>query len=182
TDDETAVLVVSDHGARRMEGAICINEWLRARGWLVLREEPREPGPLRAEQVDWSRTRAWAAGGYYARRPPHVPGREPEGIVAPEQLEAEVSALAAELEAMQIEGVAPLAVRAHRPRDLYREVRGLAPELLVIFGDLAYRAVSLVGTGSLFQRHDDRRPDGANHDWDGIFVAAGAGVGARGEL
>jgi predicted AlkP superfamily phosphohydrolase/phosphomutase len=101
--------------------------------------------------------------------------------VPAERLDAEVAALAAELEAMQVEGVEGLTVRAHRPRDLYREVRGLAPELLVIFGDLAYRSVSLVG-GSLFQREDDRRPDGANHDWNGIFVAAGAGVGARGEL
>ena len=27
-DDETSVLVVSDHGARKMDGGICINEWL----------------------------------------------------------------------------------------------------------------------------------------------------------
>lgn len=181
TDEDTAILIVSDHGARRMEGAICVNEWLRRRGWLMLKEAPREPGPLRAELVDWSRTRAWAEGGYYARVFLNVEGREPEGIVPAERLDAEVAALAAELEAMQIEGVDGLSVRAHRPRDLYRAVRGLAPELLVIFGDLAYRSVSLVG-GSLFEREDDRRPDGANHDWDGVFVAAGRGVGARGEL
>ena len=35
-DDETAVLVVSDHGAKRMDGGICINEWLRREGYLVL--------------------------------------------------------------------------------------------------------------------------------------------------
>ena len=39
-DDETAVLVVSDHGAKRMDGGICINEWLRREGYLVLHEEP----------------------------------------------------------------------------------------------------------------------------------------------
>ena len=31
-DDATAVLVVSDHGAKRMDGGICVNEWLRREG------------------------------------------------------------------------------------------------------------------------------------------------------
>jgi predicted AlkP superfamily phosphohydrolase/phosphomutase len=39
-DDETAVLVVSDHGAKRMDGGICVNEWLRREGYLVLHDEP----------------------------------------------------------------------------------------------------------------------------------------------
>ena len=33
-DDDTAVLVVSDHGAKRMDGGIRINEWLRREGLL----------------------------------------------------------------------------------------------------------------------------------------------------
>src|SRR5436853_566895 len=37
-DDDTAVLVVSDHGAKRMDGGVCINEWLRREGYLVLKE------------------------------------------------------------------------------------------------------------------------------------------------
>jgi predicted AlkP superfamily phosphohydrolase/phosphomutase len=39
-DDDTVVMVVSDHGAKRMDGGICINEWLRREGYLVLKEEP----------------------------------------------------------------------------------------------------------------------------------------------
>ena len=27
-DDDTAVLVVSDHGAQRLDGGFCVNEWL----------------------------------------------------------------------------------------------------------------------------------------------------------
>jgi predicted AlkP superfamily phosphohydrolase/phosphomutase len=38
-DDDDTVIVVSDHGARPMEGAICVNEWLVQEGYLVL-EEP----------------------------------------------------------------------------------------------------------------------------------------------
>ncbi len=181
-DDDTAVLVVSDHGARRMKGAVCINEHLRRTGWLTMKEEPRDPTPFRAADVDWSRTRAWGEGGYYARVFVNVAGREPEGIVEPSALEATVEALRAELEGMAGEDGASLRVKAHRPRELYREVRGDAPELLVFFGDLDYRAIAPVGTPSILQAEDDRRQDGCNHDWDGIFVAAGAGVEARGEL
>jgi predicted AlkP superfamily phosphohydrolase/phosphomutase len=181
-DEQTAVLVVSDHGARRMKGAVCINEHLRRTGWLTLREEPSGPRPFSADEVDWSRTRAWGEGGYYARVFVNVAGREPAGVVPGEALEATVAALARELEAMRAPDGSALGVRAHRPRDLYREVRGDAPELLVFFADLDLRAVGLVGTGSTFQAEDDRRPDGCNHDWEGIFVAAGAGIEARGEL
>jgi predicted AlkP superfamily phosphohydrolase/phosphomutase len=37
-DEDTTVLVVSDHGARPMQGAICVNEWLAQEGYLVLQE------------------------------------------------------------------------------------------------------------------------------------------------
>ena len=42
-DEDTAVLVVSDHGAKQIDGGICVNEWLRREGYLVLKEEPTEP-------------------------------------------------------------------------------------------------------------------------------------------
>jgi predicted AlkP superfamily phosphohydrolase/phosphomutase len=176
TDDDTAILVVSDHGARPMLGGVCVNEWLRREGWLTLKREPEAPMPLRPEDVDWPRTRAWAEGGYYARVFFNVAVRDPEGIIPIEELDDEIEALRVALEESE------LSARAHRPRELYREVRGFAPELLVFFGDLDFRALSLVGTRSLTQRSDDRRPDSANHDWEGVFVAAGAGVSARGPL
>ena len=39
-DDDTVVLVVSDHGAKSMDGCLHVNEWLRSRGYLTLRVEP----------------------------------------------------------------------------------------------------------------------------------------------
>lgn len=180
TDDDTAVLVVSDHGARSMRGGVCVNEHLRRAGWLALKDDPPAPTALTPAMVDWSRTRAWGEGGYYARIFFNVAGREPEGIVHPDRLDAEVRALAAELEVLPLP-TTERPTRAARPVDLYRAVRGRAPELLVFFGDLDVRSLGKVG-GEVFQLEDDRGPDGCNHDWDGIFVAAGAGVGARGRL
>ena len=178
-DEETAVLVVSDHGARTMQGGLRVNEWLRQQGWLVLKEEPDAPGPLSLDMVDWSRTRAWAAGGYYARVFLNVKGREPEGIV--EDREATVRELAAALGSIPGPDGTPLGVDARRPEAMYREVRGFPPDLMVFLGDLDWRALGSVG-GPLHTAGDDRGPDGCNHDWDGIFIAAGAGVEARGAL
>ena len=36
-DDDTLVLVVSDHGAQRLDGGFAINEWLIREGLLVLK-------------------------------------------------------------------------------------------------------------------------------------------------
>ena len=40
-DDDTIVLVVSDHGAQRLNGGFAINEWLIREGLLVLNEYPK---------------------------------------------------------------------------------------------------------------------------------------------
>ena len=97
-DDDTAVLVVSDHGARAMHGGFCINEWLIRKGYLALREPPAGRSPLDHALVDWKRTRAWAEGGYYARVFLNIAGREPDGTIAPEDASAVRDELRDELE------------------------------------------------------------------------------------
>ena len=86
-DAKTDVLVVSDHGAKRMDGGICVNEWLMANGYLALKEQPQSAVPLSKVKIDWPRTKAWGDGGYYARVFLNVAGREPEGTIAPEDYE-----------------------------------------------------------------------------------------------
>ena len=34
TPNDTVVMVVSDHGAKKMDGGICFNEWLIEQGFL----------------------------------------------------------------------------------------------------------------------------------------------------
>ena len=99
-DEDTAVLVVSDHGAKRIDGGICVNEWLRREGYLVLKEEPAEPTPLKPDMVDWAKTTAWGEGGYYCRLFLNVAGREPEGLVPADDYERVRDELKAKLEAL----------------------------------------------------------------------------------
>ena len=62
TDEDTAVFVVSDHGGKRMDGGIRINEWLRREG-LLATLSPDTAVPLREAGIDWSQTTAWGRAG-----------------------------------------------------------------------------------------------------------------------
>ena len=180
-DDDTAVLVVSDHGAKRIDGGICVNEWLRQEGYLVLKEEPTEPTRLTPEMVDWPRTTAWGEGGYYCRLFMNVAGREPEGLVPAERYEDVREELKRKLEALGDEHGRPIGTIAHRPEDLYDERKGVVPDLLVYFGELYWRSIGQVGTGSVHVFENDTGPDDANHAHEGLYVLAAEGVnGGRG--
>ena len=174
-DDETAVIVVSDHGAQAMQGAICINEWLLQEGYLVLREPPTALTPFKEVAVDWSRTRAWGEGGYYCRLCLNVSGREPEGLVLRSEYEGLRDELASRLEALP--GPAgPIGTRVYRPKDLWVAQRGIPPDLVVYFGDLAWRSNGSVGHGRYYTFENDTGPDDANHSLHGLCVMAGAGI------
>jgi len=175
-DEDTAVLIVSDHGAKRIDGGICVNEWLRQEGYLVLKEEPSGPSRLTPDLIDWSRTVAWGEGGYYCRLFLNVEGREPEGLVPAADYERVRGELKAKLEALGDERGRPIGTVAHRPEDLYPERNGVAPDLMVYFGDLLWRSVGQVGTGAVHVFENDTGPDDANHAHEGLYVLAGGGA------
>jgi predicted AlkP superfamily phosphohydrolase/phosphomutase len=175
---DASVLVVSDHGAKGMDGGICINEWLIEQGYLVLREYPSRPTPFAGLAVDWARTRAWSEGGYYARVFFNVKGREPQGVLDPAEYERFRDRLAAEIEAIPDERGRPIGTRCLRPRDLYRTLNGVAPDLFAYFGQLHWRSVGTVGLRTVHTFENDTGPDDANHAEEGIFILAGPGVPA----
>jgi predicted AlkP superfamily phosphohydrolase/phosphomutase len=167
---DTAVLVVSDHGARPLLGGFCINEWLIREGYLRLAVQPERPVALDKADVDWPQTTAWGAGGYYARIFLNVAGREPAGVVPPADFERVRSELAERLRAVTGPDGAPLGNRVFTPQQLYRRVRGIAPDLLLYVGDLAWRAIGQVGSGELYTLENDTGPDDANHAQHGLLI------------
>ncbi|HEV3163398.1 MAG TPA: alkaline phosphatase family protein [Isosphaeraceae bacterium] len=176
------VFVVSDHGAQCMEGGIALNEWLVQNGYLVLQEPVSTPTRLEAVKVNWAKTTAWGAGGYYGRLFLNVKGREPQGVIDPNQYEATRDRLAGQLEALGDPDGKPIGTRAHKPEDLYRTVRGPAPpDLFVYFGNLRWRSVGTVG-GPIHTFENDTGPDDANHAPEGMLIAAGPGIPARGPV
>jgi ATP sulfurylase len=169
-DDDTVVLVVSDHGARPMEGGICINEWLRQEGYLALKEEPSGIVPLEKVEVDWDHTMAWGAGGYYGRLFLNVQGREPRGIIAPDKYEGIRQEISDKLSLITDEHGVNIGTVSYKPQEVYSEVRNVAPDLMIYFGDLAWRSVGSMGHGRIRTRENDIGPDDANHARHGIFI------------
>ncbi len=181
---DVTVLVVSDHGVTRMDGGICLNEWLWREGWLVLKTPPREGELMRFEdaEVDWSQTKAWGSGGYYGRVFLNVAGREPQGIIPAEAYEQVRDELAAALEAIPGAAGEKLNTRAIKPQDVYTQVNGIAPDLLVYFGDLHWRSVGSLGHGKHFTLENDTGPDDANHDTHGLFILYEPGKRGLGQI
>src|SRR5579884_1121306 len=180
--DDAVVLVVSDHGAKTMDGGICINEWLIQQGYLVLKGPyPDKPSRFAELAIDWSRTRAWSEGGYYARVFINVRGREPQGIVSPAEYDAFRTQLAREIEAIPDEKGQPIGTRVLKPEELYHKVNGVAPDLFAYFGGLRWRSVGTVGLRTVQTFENDTGPDDANHAEEGIVICAGPGVPAAGQ-
>lgn len=174
--DDAAVLVVSDHGAQPMVGGFCINEWLRQEGLLTLACEPDGPTPVAKAGIDWSRTIAWAEGGYYGRLYLNVAGREPAGVVSPSDYDSVLDRVASALEKMPGPDGAPLGTVAMRPAEIYPQVRRIAPDLIVYAGGLRWRTLATVGLSQgLFTADNDTGPDHANHAEHGIFILSGSG-------
>jgi predicted AlkP superfamily phosphohydrolase/phosphomutase len=179
-DQDTTVLVVSDHGARPLQGGICVNEWLIEHGYLVLEHAPDRPTPPSELAIDWRRTRAWAEGGYYARVCLNVQGREPLGAIPSARFAIEREGLLALLAALPGPRGEHLPHRLLDPRTCFRAQNGNPPDILAFLGDLDYRAIASVGSGRVHVSGNDTGPDGCTHDWDGIFVMGGGGTAPRG--
>jgi predicted AlkP superfamily phosphohydrolase/phosphomutase len=180
--EDTVLLVVSDHGARPLDGGFCVNEWLVREGLLVLRSQPTEVTPFGRLDVDWSRTRVWSEGGYYARMFFNVKGREPEGVIEPTDYEPFREEIKAMLEATADEQGRPLGTLVFKPEEVYREVNNVAPDLIAHFGGLAWRSIGGVGYGRLHVQENDTGPDDCNHAQFGAFILAANGLPLSGAV
>lgn len=88
-DDDTLLVVLSDHGFASFRRGVELNAWLAANGWLrakpgVHERDSKENEMLRG--IDWGETKAYAVGlgSIYL----NLRGREAEGIVDPSEAES----------------------------------------------------------------------------------------------
>lgn len=80
-DNNTILMVLSDHGFKPFRRAVELNRWLQQNGYLT--ENPLAKTPDLLQRVDWSKTQAYAVGfgGIYL----NIAGREARGVVPKEQ-------------------------------------------------------------------------------------------------
>jgi len=182
-DDETAVIVVSDHGAKKMDGAINVNDWLIQEGYLKLSEKPDGVVRFGDVKVDWSQSKAWGLGGYYSRLFLNVKGREENGVIEPEDYERVRDEIKEGLESIKGPDGQDIGTRAFKPQEIYKgKFVEEAPDLIVYFGDLDWRATGSVGHDSLYSFETEIGPDDAVHAQHGIFIMKAPGVEAMGRV
>jgi len=169
-DDDTCVMLVSDHGTSGMKGAFCINEWLIEKGYLVLKRYPDKVTDLDKCEVDWSKTKAWGWGGYYARIFLNVKGREPNGVIAREEYESFRDNLAKEIMSIKGPNGEHFNTKVFKPETLYKQCIGDKPDLMVYFDDLYWRSAGTIGHRSLYLSENDTGPDDSVHWYDGVFI------------
>ncbi len=80
-DDNTTLLVLSDHGFAPYRRSFNLNTWLLNNGYIAVKEGAGGDASEPFANLDWSRTRAYGLGlnGLYL----NMRGREHEGIVEP---------------------------------------------------------------------------------------------------
>lgn len=170
--EQTAVWVVSEHGARRLDGGFCINDWLQAAGLLALKTPPAGVRPLDLADVDWGQTQVWGTGGCCAALYINRAEREPRGIVANAAYAALRSDLIRRLEGLVGPEGKPLGLKVFKPERLYANVYGVPPDLLVVPGEARWTCIEAVGHSSVFARGADECPDGAGASMHGLYVLA----------
>jgi predicted AlkP superfamily phosphohydrolase/phosphomutase len=168
--EDTVLLVVSDHGAQRLDGGFAVNQWLIDEGLLVVDEHPNEIAAFNQLKVNWNKTRVWSEGGYYARVFFNVQGREPQGVIPAAEYEAFRDEMKTKFEALTDDKGRPLNSLVFKPNELYRQVRNVAPDLIVHFGGLFWRSIGTVGHPGLHVQENDTGPDACNHAQFGMFL------------
>ena len=130
-DEDTTLIVMSDHGFTSWRRAFHLNGWLRDEGYLRVRDPRLRNDPGFFTNVDWRATRAYGLGlnGLYI----NLRGREKWGIVAPEARKGLVDEIAEKLLAVvDPTSGQPAITKVYTREEVYRAgYEDVAPDLVV---------------------------------------------------
>jgi len=168
--EDCVIFLLSDHGSAAMKGAFCVNEWLERAGYLAFKNKPTGKVEIEKAEVDWAKSKAWGWGGYYARIFFNVKGREPNGIIQPEELEKEKKRLTQLILSIKDPNGRQMKNHVFEPETLYGMALGDKPDLMVYFDDLFWRSAGTVGHESIYLEENDTGPDDSVHSMEGIFL------------
>jgi predicted AlkP superfamily phosphohydrolase/phosphomutase len=166
-DDNTIILVMSDHGFSSFRRCFNLNTWLLANGYIRLLDQSKQEEAEYFSNTDWEGTRAYALGlnGLYINER----GREGAGIIEPgSEKESLIHELASKLEAIVDPQTGERVVsKAYLTRDSYQTVEGDAPDIIVGY-NRGYRASWATPLGRMPKSllEDNREKWGADHCMD----------------
>ena len=95
-DDNTLLLIASDHGFAQFGRQFHLNTWLREKGFLTIKHKAEKKRLTSTRDIDWSKTVAYGVGfnGLYL----NIKDREGEGIIEPGKEQKYVDQLVAGLQ------------------------------------------------------------------------------------
>lgn len=167
-DDDTTLMIISDHGFQRFDREVHLNRWLMDEGFLAL-DDPANAGPTPGfVHVDWENTQLYAMGlnGLYV----NLEGREDQGSVS----EDEIEAIEAELEKKLLAWVDPengknVVLKLYRTDEMFEDGTQMefAPDYLVGFAP-PFRMSPATGLGAVPYTQINDNPD----EWIGDHCMA----------
>ena len=181
-EDNTAIIVVSDHSVQRLDGRINLNEWLVQEGYMRLNSRPKELTPLMQADIDWPKTRAWATG-FTGQIYLNIRGREPEGLVEPKDYDHLLGELIGKLGKITDEKGNPLDTNVYKRRDIHSgEYAKFGPDLFIYFDRCHWNISELLGYDSIYSYNTPKGPDDAGHGPYGFFSIYGPAIPNLGEV
>lgn len=143
-DENTTLIVMSDHGFAPYYRAFNLNKWLKDNGYVVLTDD--EPGEFYSN-VNWSKTKAYGLGlnGLYVNER----GREGMGIVDPAQKDALLDEIARKLEQVRDpDNGKQVVLRVYKTSEVYTNPdERLTPDAIIGY-NRGYRASWETAIGS----------------------------------
>ncbi len=161
-DDDTVLMVISDHGFNPFRRGIDLNVWLEQNGYLALKPDGR--GKKYLAGVDWSRTRAFCLGlaGIWL----NIKGREAQGIVEPGEADALRDELCAKLTGMRDEAKGEVAIhRAFNAHKIYTGPYKVESPDLIVGYQRGYRVSWEAAIGQVTDQlfHDNTKAWSGDH-------------------
>jgi len=181
-DENTAVIVLSDHSVQRLDGRINLNEWLVQKGYLSIRARPNRLTPLSKAEVNWAETTAWATG-YTGQIYLNVKGRERAGKVDPKDYHKALDELSREILAIKDPKGKKLNTKIYKRDDIhFGEYAKYGPDLFTYFDNCYWNISEMIGSDSIYGYDTTKGPDDGGHGPYGFFALMGPSVGRSGEV
>jgi len=170
-DEDTKIIIVSDHGIKRMHNRINLSDWLIQEGYLVLKEPIREKTKLKKDMINWGKTRVWAIGAFEGQIFLNLKGREPQGIVELHEYNELIEELIKKLGKITGDKGKILNTKFFTKKDFKGKYQNIAPDIMVYFDDLFYGSnTSLIGNKTLWSPSTAIGSDNTTHSKKGIFI------------
>lgn len=171
-DDETTLLVLSDHGFAPYYRSFNLNTWLLDNGYIKLKSGAALNSNEPLAGVDWSQTRAYGIGlnGFYL----NLRGRERNGIVqAGAQADALLTGIKEKL--LQVKDPKtglPVITRVDRAREVYQGPYAASGPDMIVGYNRGYRAgwKTILGAFPADEIEDNTNPWSGDHCIDYTLV------------